>query len=65
MKEHQMNSNQIVRPNQLAQDLGVSLCTLWRWRQQGKMPQPMQLGPRLVGWKRETIEEWLKNQNKG
>ncbi|MBE0459946.1 helix-turn-helix transcriptional regulator [Pseudoalteromonas prydzensis] len=57
--------NQIVRPNQLAKELDVSLCTLWRWRQQNKLPQPIQLGPRLVGWKREVIEEWLDSQNNG
>ena len=53
---------QIVRPKQLAQELNVSMSTLWRWRQQNKLPQPLRLGTRLVGWRREVIDEWLDSQ---
>lgn len=56
---------ELIRPKELSILLGVSLCTLWRWRQQGKLPHPIQLGPRLTGWRREVIEDWLTNQNQG
>ena len=51
---------EILRPKQLANMLGVSTTTLWRWRQQRALPEPIALGPRLVGWRREEIESWLK-----
>jgi prophage regulatory protein len=53
---------QIVRPKQLAQELNISTCTLWRWTKQSKIPQPIKLGPRLVGWRREVIDDWLDSQ---
>lgn len=52
----------IIRPNQLAQELGVSKTTIWRWRQQGEIPHPITFGPRLVGWERAEIKKWLKRK---
>jgi prophage regulatory protein len=51
-----------VRQHQLAEALGVSTVTLWNWRKAGILPEPVQLGPRFVGWKREVINEWLENR---
>ncbi|MFG0872560.1 helix-turn-helix transcriptional regulator [Aeromonas media] len=59
-----MNAHFIIRPTQLAEELGVSTTTLWRWRQQGIIPQPLSLGPRLVGWDRSVINQWLESQKK-
>ncbi|MNY36962.1 Prophage CP4-57 regulatory protein (AlpA) [compost metagenome] len=59
-----MNAHIIIRPTQLAEELGVSTTTLWRWRQQGVLPQPISLGPRLVGWDRSVINRWLESQKK-
>ncbi|MGE6149017.1 MULTISPECIES: helix-turn-helix transcriptional regulator [Aeromonas] len=61
-----MNSYQIIRSNQLTLELGVSRTTLWRWCSQGILPQPVRLGPRLVGWTRSDINHWLElNKNRG
>lgn len=51
-----------VRQNQLAEALGVSKATIWNWRRRGYLPEPVQLGPRFVGWHRETINLWLESQ---
>jgi prophage regulatory protein len=48
-----------VRQHQLAEALGVSTVTLWNWRKQGYLPEPTQLGPRFVGWRRDVINQWL------
>ncbi|WP_353851752.1 helix-turn-helix transcriptional regulator [Aeromonas rivipollensis] len=59
-----MNHLLIIRPSQLARELGVSMTTLWRWRHQGVFPQPILLGPRLVGWERSVINQWLESKKK-
>ncbi|MFT5964981.1 MAG: putative DNA-binding transcriptional regulator AlpA [Flavobacterium sp.] len=52
-------NKKLIRPQKLAQMLGVDLVTLWRWRKQNKIPQPIALGGRLIAWRESTIEEWL------
>lgn len=54
----------IVRPAELADLLGVSKATLWKWRKRGLLPEPMSLGPRFVGWSSEVLNAWLDSQNK-
>ncbi|GBL05521.1 AlpA family transcriptional regulator [Glaciecola sp. KUL10] len=51
-----------VRQNELAKYLGVSVVTLWNWRKNGYLPEPITLGPRFVGWKREVINSWLEER---
>lgn len=51
-----------VRQHQLAEALGVSNVTLWNWRRKGYLPEPVQLGPRVVGWHRDVINAWLHSQ---
>ena len=52
----------IVRPKQLANALGVSTVTLWNWRRTGYLPEPVQLGPRFVGWHKDVINKWLADR---
>ncbi|PNH80067.1 helix-turn-helix transcriptional regulator [Vibrio diazotrophicus] len=54
----------IVRPHQLAKELGVSTVTLWRWRQENLIPPVLHVGKRIVGWERVVIEEWLESKRK-
>lgn len=48
-----------IRAAELSELLGISSTTLWRWRQQKIIPQPLALGKRIVGWQEEVIQEWL------
>lgn len=58
-----MNKNDmLLRPANLAKKLNVNLVTLWRWRRQGKIPQPINLGGRLIAWRKSTIEDWLSEK---
>lgn len=34
--------------------------TLDRMIQAGRIPHPIRLSPRVVGWREETLEAWLK-----
>lgn len=60
-REFNMNAKtQIIRPKALAKQLDISVTTLWRWRLQGVIPQPVVLGSRIIGWDQSTIDEWLQ-----
>jgi predicted DNA-binding transcriptional regulator AlpA len=53
---------QIVRPAELAAALGVSTVTLWHWRKNGTLPEPITFGPRFVGWPNQVLTRWLEDQ---
>lgn len=53
-----------IRVKELSQTLGVSSVTIWRWRQQKIIPEPISLGARIIGWEQSTIDEWLAGLNK-
>ncbi|XSG86477.1 MAG: helix-turn-helix transcriptional regulator [Methylohalobius sp. ZOD2] len=46
----------------LTELLKVSRTTIWRWQRQGYLPPPSRIGPRRPVWRREVIEEWIKEQ---
>ena len=52
----------ILRPTELAQMLGVSMPTLWRWNREGKLPPKVTLGENSVGWKSTDIEAWIEQR---
>lgn len=56
-----LKEKKIIRANELAQLLGISTTTLWRWRRKNLMPQPIYLGPRMIGWRPEDVNSWLEN----
>ncbi len=51
----------IIRPKDLATKLGISETTLWRWRRDSKLPQPISLGPRMIGWRATDIDDWFES----
>ncbi|EHH1179040.1 AlpA family phage regulatory protein [Vibrio vulnificus] len=55
-----MKNKEFVRINDLADYLGISKVTIWRWRKSGQLPKPTAISPKIVGWKRETIEAWIE-----
>jgi predicted DNA-binding transcriptional regulator AlpA len=54
--------NQLVRPKELAAILGVSSQTIWRWRKDNQIPEPIFLGPRMIAWEAKVIEKWLEEK---
>lgn len=56
--------NKIIRINELADTLGISKVTLWRWRKEGILPKPIQIGSRVVAWREDTINEWLNERSR-
>ena len=48
----------IIRATELAQRLGISRVTLWRWERAGRIPKKHEVGPNVTGWLEREIEEW-------
>lgn len=46
---------------QVAEMLGVTTSTVWRWRDQMEIPQPIVVGATLR-WRRSDLEKWLSEK---
>jgi len=55
----------LLKIEDLANNLNISRSTIWRWRKQKIIPEPIAIGPRLVAWRASDIEDWLENIQKG
>jgi excisionase family DNA binding protein len=44
---------------QIAERIGVSRQTIWRWVSQGDFPPPVKLGPSVTRWKTSAVDAWL------
>lgn len=56
-----LNQSQIIKTQELVQLLSISTTTLWRLRKENRFPEPIKLTERLIGWKIETIENWIND----
>lgn len=56
-----MNNKLFIRQNELAQLLGVSNTTIWRWRKADHLPKPIALSHRIIGWRSVDIDIWLES----
>lgn len=55
-----LTTDQILRPAQVADLLGISVVSLWRLRKRGDFPTAFKIcGGRIVGWKASTINMWI------
>lgn len=51
--------SRIIRASELADRLGISRVTLWRWERNGLLPPKRRVGPNVVGWLESEISEWV------
>ena len=52
----------IIRPKEFAKMLSVSIPTLYRMQQEGRLPNKIQFSRNAVGWLSTDIDEWLKRK---
>jgi len=57
-----MSVIKIHRPASAAKELGISRSTLWRWVRDGLLPKPIKIGSQAVGWREETLVEYIKSR---
>jgi prophage regulatory protein len=50
--------NRYLARKTVAERLGVSAMTIWRWVRDGRFPSPIRLGPRRTAWKETDIVKW-------
>jgi predicted DNA-binding transcriptional regulator AlpA len=46
--------------SEFARLLSISKATLWRLRENGKLPQPIALTSQCLRWRRSEIEAWIE-----
>ncbi len=56
-----MTADQWLSPQQLADELGCAVATVYRWNHFGSGPPYARLG-RRVRYRRSDIEEWLESR---
>lgn len=52
----------IIRPNDLAQKLGISIPTLFRRMKQPDFPDKIRLSTQAIGFRESEIDDWLESQ---
>ena len=55
----------IISRAKLAELTGLSDATIWRMRNRGELPEPIQLSPGRVGWRASVIDDWLSSRQRG
>jgi predicted DNA-binding transcriptional regulator AlpA len=53
---------EVYTPQELAKKLGVSEQTLYKWRRSKIGPRPVYLSAQTVRYRRETVEDWIQEQ---
>ncbi len=51
-------TNLYLTVDQVAERLGVSRDTIWRWKRNGTFPKAVKLGGRTTRWRLSDIEAW-------
>ena len=56
--------NIFLRPKAVAQKLGISTSTIWRWVKDSSMnfPQPVKLTPTITVFNGPEVDVWIENQ---
>lgn len=50
--------NTYLNVQQIADRLGVSVASIWRWKRTGSFPRAVKLGDRTTRWRLADIEAW-------
>ena len=59
MEHTNSGDTRIMRPREVAQRLGVSSTTLWRYAKRPDFPRAFRLGPNAVGFDSGELELWV------
>ncbi|MGF1620179.1 MAG: helix-turn-helix transcriptional regulator [Rhodomicrobiaceae bacterium] len=57
--DHTPHPLRLYRITRLAALLDVHITTIWRWVQEGILPQPIEISPGVRGWPEPVLVAWL------
>lgn len=52
----------VIRRDEMAELIGVSIPTLWRMTKSGELPPPIRIGKQLAGWPQSDYDSWLADR---
>ena len=56
-----MEIDRLLTVKEVGELIGLDRVTIYRLRQQGRFPRPIQLGKRTIRWRTSEIQEWIAN----
>jgi predicted DNA-binding transcriptional regulator AlpA len=59
MRDAQTTPAVLIDARELAAMLSVSVPTVWRMRESGRLPEPLRLTAQTIRWRRADIDSWL------
>ena len=51
-----------LREKEVCEYISVTRAVLNTWRREGKFPNPIRLGTKAIGWKRQDIDNWIESR---
>lgn len=60
-----MAIRKVLRTHQVLELTGLKKSTVYRFVKDGEFPQPIQLGPKLLGWFEDEVTAWLEARPRG
>lgn len=64
MSDHSSSDALVLRLKHLQRCLALSRSAIYSRLAAGDFPQPIQLGPRAIGWRQADIDAWLKSRTR-
>lgn len=58
------SSLKLLKAEDVATLLGISMRSLWRFRSTGVIPAPIRIGERTLRWRAQDIQEYLDRQSR-
>jgi prophage regulatory protein len=55
----------LVRWPELQRMLGLSRVSIWRFERAQKFPRRVRLGARAVAWRRDEVQRWIDDRERG
>lgn len=55
-------AEKLLRRPEVEARTGLSRSTIYQWMKDGKFPQPVALGTRLVAWRASDVNAWLESR---
>lgn len=52
-------ASRLVRRTEAAGTLGISLATLDRMTKDGRIPAPIRVSAKVIGWREEVLQSWI------